>query len=101
MIRNNSLVKPLLGNRPGLATMRQRKETEEEREHLGPSRRQSSTVVYSVLGCQFEHATKTMYAKDLTSPVWNAKLTETQIFRELSIEIENTLFNYRTLYFNY
>ena len=26
-------------------------------------------------------------------PVWNAKLTETQIFRELSIEIESSLIN--------
>ena len=25
--------------------------------------------------------------------LWNAKLTETQIFRELSIEIESSLFN--------
>ena len=29
--------------------------------------------------------------------LWNAKLTETQIFRELSIEIESSLFNYRAL----
>ena len=27
--------------------------------------------------------------------LWNAKLTETQIFRELSIEIESSLFNYK------
>ena len=33
--------------------------------------------------------------------VWNAKLTETQIFREFSIELESSLFNYRALYFNY
>ena len=25
--------------------------------------------------------------------LWNAKLTETQIYRELSIEIESSLFN--------
>ena len=25
--------------------------------------------------------------------IWNAKLTETEIFRELSIEIESSLFN--------
>ena len=29
----------------------------------------------------------------LVQDVWNAKLTETQIFRELSIEIESSLFN--------
>ena len=27
------------------------------------------------------------------SGVWNAKLTKTQIYRELSIEIESSLFN--------
>ena len=27
------------------------------------------------------------------SDIWNAKLTETQIYRELSIEIESSLFN--------
>ena len=29
--------------------------------------------------------------------VWNAKLTETQIFRELSIEIESSLLKYKCI----
>ena len=47
---------------------------------------------------QFFHLFRDLY---IEGEMWNAKLTETQIFRELSIEIESSLFNYRALYFNY
>ena len=47
---------------------------------------------------EISHRPQIWYHLILKWYLWNAKLTETQIFRELSIEIESSLFNWRALY---